>query len=213
MADEHALSATAPTSAVVIRDATVSDAPAMARLMYDEVHWGRIRDFGVGFLTVLNKAFCTSPNAVCVVALVDGRVVGFLSGTTHLGRFYRDFALRHGFSAAVAILPRLLSPRRLKTLLRALMYRNDPRPGGPQAELMTIAVAPGFKGQRIGWRLTDAVMKQLRGRGVDAVRAMMTAGNERSLGLFAKYGFRIAESREFYDSESQVHMIEYRFDP
>src|SRR5688572_14068971 len=87
-----------------LRNGSVADAPVRAELMYTEIPWGRLRDFGIAFLTVLNRAFCTSRHAVCIVAVVDGRVVGYVAGVTHLGRFYKEFLLRYGVAAAFAIL-------------------------------------------------------------------------------------------------------------
>ena len=199
-------------STIKFRDARVEDVPVLAKLMYTEISWGRLRDFGMGFLTILNRAFCTSPYAICVVAEVNGRVVGYCAGVVHLGRFYREFVVRRGLAAAIAIIPSLFQRRMLRTLWKGLTYRNDPGPNGPQSEIAVFAVAKGFSGRGIGNKLLDAAMATLRARGAEAVRiGTVTEGNQAALTVYGRYGFEVVQTKTFY-GDSQVHVMEYRFE-
>jgi ribosomal protein S18 acetylase RimI-like enzyme len=197
---------------VVIRPARTPDAAVLSRLLDTEIPWGRLRDFGPGFLTVLNRAFCESPHSVCFVAEIEGKVVGYCAAAVHLGRFYRWFALRRGFSAALAILPNLFSLHRLQTLLKALAYRGNPGPTGPQAEIALLAVSREFSGRGLGQRLVSSTMDALRARGVDAVRiGTVTEGNDAALKVYTRYGFRVVRNNSIY-GDSTAHVMEYRFD-
>ena len=193
------------------RLASPDEAPILARIMYEEIHWGRLRDFGVGFLTVLNRAFCTSPHALTTVAVVDGRIIGYSAGVAHLGRFYRGFLLRYGVAAALSILPRLFNRNHLRTLWTGLTYHSDPAPGESQSEMIVLAVTREFAGRRIGWNLMDRFMDGMRARGVRSVRiGTVSEGNEVAMNAYIKYGFHVVRTHGFYGN-SQVHVMEYRF--
>lgn len=195
-----------------IRLASPDEAPELARIMYAEIHWGRLRDFGVGFLTVLNRAFCTSRHAHCLVAVSDGRIVGYSAGVEHLGRFYRGFVLRYGVVAAFSILPHLFKRNQLRTLWMGLTYHSDPTPEESQSEMMVLAVSREFAGMGIGWRLMDGFMEEMRARGVPGVRLGTVAeGNDVAINAYIKYGFRMVRTHGFYEN-TRVHVMEYRFD-
>jgi ribosomal protein S18 acetylase RimI-like enzyme len=199
-------------SGITIRKAGAGDAQTLARIMDAEIPWGRLRDLGPGFLTILHRAFCTSRHAVCLVAEVDKTVVGYCAAAVHLGRFHNEFILRHGVVAGLAALPRLLRWSQLKILWKGLSYRSDPRPDEPQSEIALLAVDAAFKGRGIGAGLVEATMSHLRDRGVDAVRVgTVTEGNVAAIAVYRRYGFRIVRTAPFY-GDSKVHVMEYRFD-
>jgi ribosomal protein S18 acetylase RimI-like enzyme len=199
-------------SSVRLRSATVADAPALATLMETEIPWGRLRELGHRFITILHRGLCHSPHAVCTVADVEGRVVGYCAATVHVGRFYRWFAFRYGISAALAILPNLVTRERLITLRKGVSYRRNPGVDGPQAEIAALAVASAFSGRGIGQKLLATTMASLKERGVNAVRVgTVTEGNAPALAVYERYGFRVVRNDSIY-GDSQVHVMEFRFD-
>lgn len=211
MASEPTVPERSPLPNVEIRLATPDEAPALARIWYDEVHWGLLREFGVGFLTVLNRAYCTSRHAHCLVAIVNGRIVGYSAGLEHIGKFFREFVWRYGVQAALAILPRLFSRKQLKTLWMSLTYQSDPAPGESQSEMMVLVVSREFAGRGIGWRLMDGFMAEMRARGVPGVRlGTVTEGNDVAINAYIKYGFKMVRTHGFHGS-NRVHVMEYRF--
>ena len=200
----------APT--ITVRDGRTADAREMAHLMYTEISWGRLRDFGMGFLTLLHRAFCTSRHAVCVVAEIDGRVVGYAASVLHVGRFYREFAILYGVPAAVLILPKLFRRNMLATFWRGLTYGKDPGDGGSQCEVLTFAVASGFSGRGIGTMILKATMEKLRQRGAEAIRmGTIAEDNSVAFAMYSKLGFKFVSTRQFY-GDTKVHVMEYRFD-
>ena len=78
-------------------------------------------------------------------------MVGFAAGVPSVGGFYRRFARRHGPAAALAAAPRLVRPSRGPPPAgdRPLPGRRErPAVPLPDAELLSIAVAPGWPGRR-----------------------------------------------------------------
>jgi glycosyltransferase involved in cell wall biosynthesis/ribosomal protein S18 acetylase RimI-like enzyme len=182
---------------LVIRPAQVADAAAMARLHADGMPEAFLPTLGPRFLGRLYRALATDPDAVALVAEgVDG-VVGFAAGVTSVGGFYRRFGRAHGPAAALAAAPRLVRPSVARRLLETVRYPAQ-EPGGngngrlPDAELLSIAVAPGFRAGGTGRALADGVLVGLAGRGVGDIKVVVGAANQGANRFYAKVGFREA---------------------
>jgi glycosyltransferase involved in cell wall biosynthesis/ribosomal protein S18 acetylase RimI-like enzyme len=179
---------------VVVRPATPADAVAMARLHADGMPDAFLPTLGPRFLARLYRAVATDPEAVALVAEgVDG-VVGFAAGVASVGGFYRRFARGHGPAAALAAAPRLLRPSVARRLLETVRYPANGAGNGrlPDAELLSIAVAPGHRAGGTGRALADGVLAGLAGRGVDDVKVVVGAANQGANRFYAKVGFREA---------------------
>ena len=184
---------------LVVRPATPADAAAMARLHADGMPEAFLPTLGPRFLARLYRALASDPDAVALVAEgVDG-VVGFAAGVASVGGFYRRFARAHGPAAALAAAPRLVRPRVARRLLETVRYpAQEPNGNGngngrlPDAELLSIAVAPGFRAGGTGRALADGVLAGLAGRGVDDIKVVVGAANQGANRFYAKVGFREA---------------------
>jgi glycosyltransferase involved in cell wall biosynthesis/ribosomal protein S18 acetylase RimI-like enzyme len=178
----------------VVRPATPADAAAMARLHADGMPDAFLPTLGPRFLARLYRALATDPQAVALVAEgVDG-VVGFAAGVTSVGGFYRRFARGHGPAAALAAAPRLVRPSVARRLLETVRYPADAGGDGqlPDAELLSIAVAPAFRAGGTGRALADGVLAGLAGRGADDIKVVVGAANQGANRFYAKVGFREA---------------------
>jgi glycosyltransferase involved in cell wall biosynthesis/ribosomal protein S18 acetylase RimI-like enzyme len=179
---------------VVIRPATAADAAAMARLHADGMPEAFLPTLGPRFLARLYRALAADPDAVALVAEgVDG-VVGFAAGVPSVGGFYRRFARGHGPAAALAAAPRLVRPGVARRLLETVRYPAAGNGHGPMpdAELLSIAVAPGWRAGGTGRALADGVLEGLAGRGVDDIKVVVGAANQGANRFYAKVGFREA---------------------
>jgi ribosomal protein S18 acetylase RimI-like enzyme len=179
---------------VVVRPATPADAAAMARLHGDGMPDAFLPTLGPRFLARLYRALATDPEAVALVAEGVAGVVGFAAGVTSVGGFYRRFARGHGPAAALAAAPRLVRPGVARRLLETVRYPvKEPNGNGngrlPDAELLSIAVAPGFRAGGTGRALADGVLAGLAGRGADQVRVVVGAANQGASRFYAKLGF------------------------
>jgi glycosyltransferase involved in cell wall biosynthesis/ribosomal protein S18 acetylase RimI-like enzyme len=179
---------------VVIRPAGPADAAAMARLHADGMPEAFLPTLGPRFLARLYRALAADPDAVALVAEgVDG-VVGFAAGVPSVGGFYRRFARGHGPAAALAAAPRLVRPGVARRLLETVRYPAAGNGNGPMpdAELLSIAVAPGWRAGGTGRALADGVLDGLAGRGVDDIKVVVGAANQGANRFYAKVGFREA---------------------
>jgi ribosomal protein S18 acetylase RimI-like enzyme len=190
----------APTPGV--RPARAEDAVSMARLHREGLPDSFLPSLGDRFLRRLYRALASDEGAVAVVA-TDGadEVVGFAAGAVSVSRFYRRFRFRHGVAAALGAGPRLLRRGVLRGLRETASYPERAN-AGPDAELLSIAVAPDRGSRGVGRALARRVIDGLAERGADEVRVVVAADNERANRFYAHLGFRPAGELAVHDGVS-----------
>jgi ribosomal protein S18 acetylase RimI-like enzyme len=184
-----------PADVVVVRPAGPEDAAAMARLHTAGMPDAFLPTLGQRFLARLYRALVADPQAVALVAEAPAGVVGFAAGVTSVSAFYRRFARSHGPAAALAAAPRLARPSVLRRLLETVRYPAAANGDGgrlPDAELLSIAVAPEFRVGGTGRALVDGVLAGLAQRGADEVKVVVGAANGGANRFYAKVGFHHA---------------------
>lgn len=146
---------------------------AVARIHREELAQGFLSSLGDRALTMLFAHAATAPSGVLLVARDrdTGRIAGFLLGTTDTGSFYKEFLRRRALRAAIVLLPRLLSVKRIVKVLETLFYpaRRNVREL-PGAELLDIAVDSSFQGQGLGRRFFAEFVRVMASRGIRRFR-------------------------------------------
>jgi glycosyltransferase involved in cell wall biosynthesis/ribosomal protein S18 acetylase RimI-like enzyme len=172
-----------------VRAATQHDAPALARIHRQALPDAFLPSLGDRFLRRLYRALAADPEAVALVADDGARIVGFATGVPSVRRFYRRFFVRHGIPAAMAVAPRLAKPSVVRKLRETAAYpqRSDRL---PDAELLSIAVAPGQTSRGVGRALADATISALAERGATEVKVVVGADNEGANRFYSQVGFR-----------------------
>jgi ribosomal protein S18 acetylase RimI-like enzyme len=191
----------------MVRLGTAADADAAARLHADLISEGFLAHLGPRFLRHLYRCVAQGPDSFLLMA--DGTtgdtagsglppVAGFLAGALDLRALYRRFALRQGFVAAVTSLPRLLTalPRVWETLRHGVgAEESDDRSG---AELLSIAVDPGWQGRHVGVLLVEGFLAEVERRGVAISQVVVGADNSPAVALYGRAGFRQVRTFELH---------------
>jgi ribosomal protein S18 acetylase RimI-like enzyme len=150
---------------------------------------------GPSFLNQLYRSFREVPSGVCVVALSDGEVVGFVAGTLQPEGFFRKLLRSRWagflFSGLRSLLkhPLIVGAR----FLYAIRYRGESpeKLKGTGALLSSIAVKPQCVGRRVGSNLIDEFVSRAREAGCSYVFLTTDADeNEKVTGLYERYGFQ-----------------------
>ena len=77
------------------------------------------------------------------------------------------------------------------------------RASGAEAEILSLAVAPEMRGQRIGEALWLTARSELLSRGVDRVVLEVGEDNKAALALYSKFDFRkVGRRKDYYQSAS-----------
>ena len=168
-----------------------------------------------GLVTVLGprtaRAFydgcAESPLAIGFVAIEDGRVLGFVLGSTVPGELKREVAARRpvatGFAMAAGI---LMNPRAFLWLVKSFRGPDEGSYDAAAAELTYIAVTPDAQRHGAGRQLVDAFTAALREKGVRSYDLSVDEDNTAAAAFYERNGFvRLGSYREF----GKVH-IRYR---
>ena len=98
----------------------VSDYRAVATLHCDYINQGFLATLGVPFLTLLYEAIDMDKESVLLVEKVNSTVVGFVTGTSDLGRIYKQLLL-HPFRLTYSLKSCLLSPAKIFRILEVVL--------------------------------------------------------------------------------------------
>lgn len=199
---------TPATREFTLREARPNDADAMAHIMRIAIPWGRFKELGHAFSVLVQRHMVTSDHSICVVAEIDGKVVGYLTGTFDQRAFHRQFVRRHGVGAALRIVPRLWRPSLWRVLWRGLTYFPETaNHDDPPSELISFVMLPECAGRGIGLALFEAVRRVYRERGVPLVKiGTVEATNDVANRFYEKLGCQLVRTEPFYrDSKANVY--------
>lgn len=193
---------------VEIRRARPTDDAALAEMHRNALPAAFLPTLGDGVLRAMYRALSRDEASVAVVAEENGLIVGFAAGTTSLRAFYRRFFARHGAQVALLAAPRLMRPRVLRRVRETLTYAHR-TVDLPEAELLSIAVAPRARSRGVGAALAREVLNGLADLRCTHVRVVVDAANADGNRLYASLGFVQRRQLAVHDgTTSNVWVIE-----
>ncbi|MGH2806368.1 MAG: GNAT family N-acetyltransferase [Actinomycetota bacterium] len=190
---------------ILIRRATPSDAAEIARLHRQGLPDAFLPTLGQRFLSKLYRALADDPGAVTVVAESEGRVVGFVSGVISARSSYKRFFYRHGISASLSVVPRLLRPATFRRAYETVRYLGGGRGDRigmdylPEAELLSIAVSPTCRSRGLGGELAEAMIAGLTEVGVSELKVVVSAANAGANRFYQRMGFVPATTFDLHE--------------
>ncbi len=201
----------APDGAAVVRNATVSDLPAIVaihRKAFDRFFLTRM---GSAFLRRYYELVLRYRTGTILVSERRGAIDGFVCGFAEPAEFYRAM-WRHRLAFVLPSLAALLRhPRLAADVMNAVRRIQTSASQGrcPSCEISSIAVRPEAAGQGVGRRLLEAFLDQPCARRADYVYLTTDAdSNDAVNALYRDIGFR--HSRRFLQKKGRW-MNEYIF--
>ena len=193
---------------IVVRTGSRSDTATVALLHAEEIPEGFLSSLGAPFLTRLYRRIVKSPAAFLVVAEAvgeeDERTIGFIAGSTDVGRLYREFLWRDGLLAAGSVARRLLpSWRQASETLRHGVRREGADRG---AELLAVAVDPACRGRGTGRRLVREFLREVVDRDQDTASVVLGEDNRAAWHLYEEAGFRPVRQFELHAGRRSLVM-------
>lgn len=198
------------SAGVRIRHARLDEARTLAGILIDVVHWGRLRDLGLGFNTLMHRCFIRSKYGVCL-ALEDsqGRIMGYGAALSDTRLFHREMILRYGLPMALVLAPRLLRKKDRETILRAFTYFPAAPEDDPKAEFVCMNVVQEFQGGGCGRWLFNGLMNELKARGVRSVKlGHVDATKKGPNAYWQSMGARLLRTEKFYQ-HNEVNVYVY----
>jgi ribosomal protein S18 acetylase RimI-like enzyme len=164
---------------------------------------------GPAFLRELYKGTVVDPSGIGFVAEnEEGKVCGFVTGTSEPSGFYRRLLIKRWWRFTLAsVLPVLKRPSIIPRLLRALSMPEKTKKQDGRGTLMSIATLPEMKGKGLGKALVNAFIKDAACRGLKQVDLLSDSDNNDDVNAFYKgLGFKC--ERQFTTPEGRA-MNEY----
>jgi ribosomal protein S18 acetylase RimI-like enzyme len=179
-------------SQVEFKDLQVIHAGQVAALHIQCISTGFISSMGIDFVTSLYDAIVKSKSSLGVVAVKNGKVIGFVAFTTNLNKLYKSIIRRKGLKFALLLAGNMLSFRRIKKIFETLSYPTRIKKMNlPSAELLSMAVAPEERRKGLAGQLIEKGLRHYRKTGVDKVKVLIGADNKAGNKLYLKSGFEL----------------------
>ena len=174
------------------KDLQAAHAGQVAALHIQCISTGFISSMGIDFVTSLYDAIVKSKSSLGVVAVKNGKVIGFVAFTTNLNKLYKSIIRRKGLKFALLLAGNVLSLRRIKKIFETLSYpARIKKMNLPSAELLSIAVAPEERRKGLASQLIEKGLRLYRKSGVDKVKVLIGADNKAGNKLYLKSGFEL----------------------
>jgi GNAT superfamily N-acetyltransferase len=146
------------------------------------------------------RVFCDDPDSFGFVWVVDGKVVGFMTGTLKREQLLRKVIAQSPFAVATRLAVSALSrPAFLKQAWGLLLtLRHERSRSGPSAELMSLGVLPreirpvtdpAGRPTSAARVLLAAALAAIRGKGVEAFRLYAGTSNHLACAMYRRLGF------------------------
>lgn len=163
-----------------------------------DIHLLSFRNFflsslGAPFLNLFYRSILSDPSGVALLAGSEGRIVGFIFGSTHPAGLYRRLLRSQVVRFAIVALPSFLrNPFILPRLMRAFKMPSRKFPGPKCAMILSIAVDPDFQSRGIGKNLVKRFLSEVSMRGSNMVILDTDAiGNDLVNQFYQSLGFTL----------------------
>lgn len=205
-----------------IRPMRVVDASRVAHLHHADMGhslWARL---GVPFLSALYAALIESRYFLGYVYVEEDRVEGFIAGTIHGPRLFKDVLRRRGLGLAwraalgIARTPALLLP-----LLATPFYfgrsraatQDGPADAEIAAESLFCSFVPHLRGRRISGHINKTLFETLARRGYTHVKVTTEADNAGATRQLTRWGFILTRHFHFYGKAMRVYVLDLQTSP
>lgn len=188
--------------------ADVADVVRLHRAAMGNSLWAKLGD---GFLDQVYRGLLAHPDFLAYVYLEDGRVRGFIAGSSDGPRMLSDVRRRRAPRLALATLGGLARrPRALRPLLETFRYfRESAAPGEEvRAESMFCSFEPNLRGKKISGLINKVLFDELARRGHRYVKITTEEDNEGAVRQLTSWGFERVGTFRFYGKPMLVWRLD-----
>ena len=168
---------------------STSDYREVARLHCDHINQGFLATLGVPFLSLLYEAIDNSSESILIVERMDGNVIGFVTGTSGLGRIYKQLLLKP-LRLIYSLKSCLLSPSKMYKIIEILLMSKDRNTSFdlPKHELLSIVVNPDYQGGGHAENLFNNLCYHFAEQDVCSFRIVVGGDLDRAHAFYKKMG-------------------------
>ena len=145
----------------------------VACLHREYIKSGFLSSLGLPFLALMYRSMSNSNNAFCVVAKDNNQIIGFSSGATSVGAFYKDFLRRNFIKTSMILLPKIFNIQLVKKIFETLFYPARREQNLPRTELLSIVVDKNYRGKGIAQKLFEKIEEEFRSRNIKQFKVVV----------------------------------------
>lgn len=178
-----------------------------ANLHIQGIPTGFISSLGLGFVAALYEAITEDKNSFGFVVVEDDKVLGFVAFSTNLSKLYKHVAFKKGFKFGFILAGRIFSIQTVKKIWANIFYpKKMRRMNLPDAELLSIVIAPEGRGKGIAKQLIEKSFEECANRGIDKVKVLVGTDNEPANKLYQKCRFDLIAQINSHGTSSNVYV-------
>ena len=179
-----------------IRVACRDDFEIIAGVHAASIRTGFLSALGVPFLSELYRAIGGQPGACVLVVQEEGRVCGFVAGTTDTGRLYRRVLIRRWYRLIVPLLRFVIFPGALLKMAETVFYGFRKGTSAKcdtscTAELLSIAVSDSVRGKGLGKELVAELERFFGSQSIRSYKAVTFAEDQKSNAFYRSCSFTL----------------------
>ncbi len=180
----------------MIANLTKNHASQVASLHIQGISTGFISSLGQDFVTVLYQ-----------VIAENEKILGFVAFSSNLSKLYKFVIIKKGCKFFFVLAKKMLSLQVIHKILHNLFYPSKMKKMSlPDAELLSIVVAPEGQGKGVAKQLVDAGFDECRRRGIDKLKVLVAADNEAANKLYQKSGFELKTQIDSHGIKSNIYV-------
>ena len=147
--------------------------------------------FGQDFMAILFKKLLLSATTMGFVDLDNGRLTGFIFGTSDTGKLFRETLLKYGIYFVPALVRSFFkNPTVLKKAIDLAIYPSKKKLK-KKAELICIAVEKSYKNRRIGSNLFNAFLNAMKKENIKEFSVLTDEDCLEANAFYNKKGFSL----------------------
>ena len=157
------------------------------------------------------ESIAEDENSFGFVVVEDEKVLGFAAFSSNLSELYKFVVLKKGVKFGFILARKMLSVQNVKKIWANLFYPQKMKQMNlPDAELLSIVVAPEGQGRGIAKQLSEAGFEECKKRGIGKVKVLVAADNEPANKLYQKCGFELTAQIASHGVKSNVYVVKIR---
>lgn len=196
-------------STVRIDSINLEDKRQLAAMHVSGIETGFISSLGVDFVTALYEAITLNDESFGYVYRNESKILGFVVFTSSLKRLYRNLISKNGLKIASIISHIPISFKFIRKILEDIHYPSKSKHFDlPDAELLSIVIAPEGRGKGLASKLIKAGFEECKKRGIDKVKVLVAADNEPANKLYQKCGFDFVMEIDSHGVKSNIYVAE-----
>lgn len=182
------------------------DYESAAKLHLKYINKGFLPSLGLSFLVLLYEAIDKNEKSVLIIKKINGKVVGFVSGSEGMKPIYLQLILNRLPSLVWALLPALFSITKVYKILEILLISSKSKlPSSlPHQELLTIVVDPDYQGMGHADELFNSLCSYFSKANVKGFRIVVGETLFRAHAFYKKLGSKVVGEIEVHKGINSI---------